>query len=470
MNDLNSYTEHLYFCKNSLTKITLQLNEYNNIISELYNIINNVNIDINEDIDINININIDDYVDNIFFTELYECIFNIFDDLLNSDIIYLYNNSFIEIIIDNVAELLYINFINILDLTERDDIMDIIRIIGNIYINILIKPRSYKDTFIKNDDYIEDINIINSKIDYLKSVPQPEQRTTEWYLFRHNVLTASNIWKAFDSESAYNNLICEKCKEIDVSKYSVVSTESPMHWGQKYEPISIMWYEYYYKTKISDFGCIRHKEIEYLAASPDGINTCINSKRYGRMLEIKNIVNREINGIPKKEYWIQMQMQMETCDLNECDFLETKFIEYENVEEFNLDGDFNLSKNNNHKGVIMYFIKDGMPYYEYCPFLCLKEEFVIWEKEMMKRYGNLTWMKNIYWKLDKISCILVDRNKEWFNVTKPIIKELWGTILYERENGYEHRLPKKRKITPKVYESENFNKCLINVDSNMLID
>ena len=49
------------------------------------------------------------------------------------------------------------------------------------------------------------------------------------------------------------------------------------------------------------------------------------------MLEIKNIVNREITGIPKKEYWVQMQMQMEVCAIyEECDFLETRFKEYEN--------------------------------------------------------------------------------------------------------------------------------------------
>ena len=45
----------------------------------------------------------------------------------------------------------------------------------------------------------------------------------------------------------------------------------------------------------------------HLGASPDGINTDKTSQLYGRMLEIKNIVNREINGIPKSEYWIQMQ-------------------------------------------------------------------------------------------------------------------------------------------------------------------
>ena len=56
--------------------------------------------------------------------------------------------------------------------------------------------------------------------------------------------------------------------------------------------------------------------------------------RYGRMLEIKNIVNRDITGIPKKAYWVQMQLQMEVCDLEECDFLETRFKEYDNEQAF----------------------------------------------------------------------------------------------------------------------------------------
>ena len=32
------------------------------------------------------------------------------------------------------------------------------------------------------------------------------------------------------------------------------------------------------------------------------------------MLEIKNPVSREITGIPKEEYWIQMQLQMEMSE------------------------------------------------------------------------------------------------------------------------------------------------------------
>ena len=74
-------------------------------------------------------------------------------------------------------------------------------------------------------------------------------------------------------------------------------------WGNLFEPVSIQIYEIVNSTTVEDFGCITHHEIDYIAASPDGINIELNSNRFGRMLEIKNIVNREITGIPKTEYW-----------------------------------------------------------------------------------------------------------------------------------------------------------------------
>ena len=93
--------------------------------------------------------------------------------------------------------------------------------------------------------------------------------------------------------------------------------------------VEVLLYEDMYDTKVGDYGCIKHRTYSFLGASPDGINDVLSDNgqgngkgngkgngRYGRMLEIKNIVNREIDGIPKKEYWIQMQLQMETCDLD----------------------------------------------------------------------------------------------------------------------------------------------------------
>ena len=185
------------------------------------------------------------------------------------------------------------------------------------------------------------------------------------------------------------------------------------------------------------------------------------------LLEVKNIVNREITGIPKMEYWIQMQIQMEVCDLKECDFLETRFVEYEDFDTFEKDGDFNETEDNKIKGIIMYFIKDGQPYYEYAPIGISKLEFEIWETKIMKKNHDLSWMKNIYWKLNQISCVLVLRNKFWFNAAKPILQDIWGIIEKEKISGYNHRAPKrniKNKITNSPDTSKS-SKCYININT-----
>jgi len=175
----------------------------------------------------------------------------------------------------------------------------------------------------------------------LRKKPQPVQRTPEWYTFRHNLITASNAYKVFETQSSINQIIYEKCQPLKLDLFkndeiqkTMVNVNTTLHWGQKYEPLSVLIYEDMYKTTIEDFGCIEHETYKFIGASPDGINIDPKSDRYGRMLEIKNIVNREITGIPKKEYWIQMQIQMEVWDLDECDFLETKFVEYPDSNSF----------------------------------------------------------------------------------------------------------------------------------------
>ena len=327
----------------------------------------------------------------------------------------------------------------------------------SIYYTYICPPRSYSNSFIRIPPVIEKMT---RKINYLKSVPQPEQRTTEWYHFRHKYLTASSLWKAFGTQRAQNELIYDKCRPIDVEKYKNVNTESPMHWGQKYEDVSLEWYNKQYNTSVSDFGCIPHRSISYLAASPDGINTDDKSQRYGRMVEVKNIVNRKIDGIPKMEYWIQMQLQMEVCELDECDFLETRFIEYDSAKEFYEDGDFCETKDGKPKGIIMFFNNGGLPLYEYLPFGSTEEEFEKWENEMMEKHKDITWVRNDYWRLDQVSCVLVLRNKMWFEYALPQLDKLWKTIAKERVDGYEHRAPNKNK---KVKMEPKEMKCYIDV-------
>ena len=302
----------------------------------------------------------------------------------------------------------------------------------------------------------EKMEKMRKKIEYLESVYQPEQRTDEWYQHRHGLITASSVWKVFGSQSTQNQLIYEKCSPIDADKYNKVNTESPLHWGQKYEKVSKDLYEIINRTKIKEFGCIKHPNPAYyfIGASPDGINVCPLSRLYGRMLEIKNVVSRIISGIPKEDYWIQMQIQMEVCRLSECDFLETKFIEYEDESAFDTDSNevndetnWNYSLDGKRRGVIVCFIKDDKPFYQYAPLeITTKAEFDQWFEHTVNTFDRITWIKNIYWRLEVYSCVLVLRDKEWFKNAVVKIEALWKIVETEKVTGYEHRAPKRRVV------------------------
>jgi putative phage-type endonuclease len=390
--------------------------------------------------------------------DLIESALHLMIDYMNQHPTAISEPDFHDEMLEEVQELFYIQFEHIMtDLVEQD-LDDILDDAFEMFITLFNLERS-ANTDIMQDSM--DTDKIAEKIAYIQSKPQPAQRTLEWYLFRYNLITASNAYKAFESQSIVNSLIYEKCQPMkQQSSETAVNVNTTLHWGQKYEPLSVMFYEHTYKTKIADFGCIRHDTYKFLGASPDGINDDPESDRYGRALEIKNIVNREITGIPKKEYWVQMQLQMEVCDLDECDFLETKFVEYEDYQAYSNDVTDKL------KGFMMYFTtKDAKPFYVYKPLDLLESDE--WEQEMMDKHEEqgLIWIKNCYWKLDIVSCVLVTRNKQWFADNIGQLEKVWRTILEERITGYEHRAPKKR--VPKSEPLPENQGCLLKMKNHL---
>ena len=368
---------------------------------------------------------------------------------------------FHEDLLEEIKDIFYIQFeeqILISDFIE-DDLNELLEDAFNIFITTFYPERSNNQipniVILETDSTTTTTNVVDQdfkeqKIIGLREIPQPVQRTPEWYQFRWNLITASNAWKAFESQSTINQLIYEKCQPIKKfdsdgdEDVKMVNTNTSLHWGQKFEPLSVLIYEHKYKTQVEDFGCIQHKTYKFIGASPDGIIVNKNCDRYGRMLEIKNVVSRDINGIPKKEYWIQMQLQMEVCDLDECDFLETKFTEYTDYNSYKNDTTDKM------KGIIIYFhTKDGKPFYVYKPLTIVEETDVTkWEDDTLSLYQsdkyNYTYMKFIYWKLDVFSCVLVLRNKDWFKNNIPQLEKVWKIIEQERVTGYEHRAPVKK--------------------------
>ena len=410
-----------------------------NDLPQLTNIINDLNV---KNFD---NKNIEDFKETVYY---------FIADYLKDNVRVYEKYNFREFIYDDIYKLILNTYgIYVID-SFSVSIDTIINESLDLYFLITDTPRSYKKTLLIKDPDIKHVDSIFEKI---KTKEQPEQRTDAWYDFRRNLLTASNLWKAIDTQSAQNSLIYEKCKPMNKKKSNTVNIDSPFHQGHKYEPLSILMYEKMYNTKVGEFGCIKHDTIEFLGASPDGINIDKTNPRYGRLLEIKNPVSdRKLNGVPKKEYWIQMQLQMEVWDLPECDFLETRFISYENEEAFNKDGTFTKTQLGQDKGIIVQFFDGNEPIYKYPPYGIEKEDFDVWYDKCIDDNKHLTWVRNTYWYLDKYSCSLVVRNKAWFDEITPLLKNIWNTIVKERETGYQHRAPKKReKKVVNVIKADN---------------
>jgi putative phage-type endonuclease len=433
-----------------------------------------------------------------YAVELVETALYLMEEYMDENPNVIADPNFHEILLEEIKDMFYIQLENhILDSDYvEDDMNDLLEDAFHIYITTFHPERSIQENTDDEDAETseldeEEMNVLEQKIQSLRELPQPVQRTPDWYKFRWNLITASNAWKAFGpSQSTVNQLIYEKCQPLKdftietTEEVVMVNTNTTLHWGQKYEPLSVLIYEHMYDSKVEDFGCIQHPVYKFIGASPDGIIVQSNTGRYGRMLEIKNIVNREINGIPKKEYWIQMQLQMEVCDLDECDFLETKFVEYSDYESYRMDSskavfagnEFNsyvTTADGNYKGIIAYFhTKEGKPHYEYMPFdKWTPDDIASWEENMVHKYEsppyNYIFTKFIYWRLEKLSCVLVSRNKDWFKNNVGQLEKVWKTIEEERITGYQHRAPVKRAKKEHVnsYEDSKNNSevCFLKV-------
>jgi putative phage-type endonuclease len=301
----------------------------------------------------------------------------------------------------------------------------------------LYPKRSYYNTFSTKEQQCK------QQVEFLQNLAPQEQRTPEWYQRRHNLITASSASKMFGSRCEQNSLIFEKCEPVKIFG-SNLTCESALHHGQQYEPLSAMIYENMFQTHLGEFGCIQHPVYPFLGASPDGINIDPDNTRYGRMVEIKNPKSRKINGIPKKEYWIQMQLQMETCNLNETDFLETEFQELNEIDENEFFQRYKKQSDWNY-GIMLRFFGEEKFIYENMPFHIVEiENFQIWKENMIQNHSDKLLIKTIFWKLNHLSCVVVPRNKLWFEQHIDYMSYFWKTIENEKLNGYSHRAPTKK--------------------------
>jgi hypothetical protein len=261
------------------------------------------------------------------------------------------------------------------------------------------------------------------------------QGTPGWFMDRYTLISASTAWKAITSEASLRALIREKLVMPQPGmKDPAANPSSPLHWGKRYEPISTALYSLWFDVEVNEYGCIRHPDYPFLGASPDGVVSTFGPY-YGRMLEIKNVVNRELTGIPKREYWIQMQLQMEACNLPLCDFLECQFVEYPTWNEAKADGTFDRTADGKPKGaLLMLFDTVSQRIRYFYPPLAITElaDYESWEKETRAANPQMEWMQRIWWRLENYSLVTVERHRGWFNSVLWRFEHAWNEILAAR--------------------------------------
>jgi len=392
------------------------------------------------------------------YSELKSTTIEMIDDYITEHAIKMSSPSFTEDLLLDITHIIYQDLYqsDLCNLNDFDSIMDFAEECFDIVCMFRKIPERSE---ISVDEVIETVTALT--LQKIGEKPQPVQKSSEWYEYRKQHITASNIWKLIASETQYNSFIYDKCANSSANGSYTNNPASPLAWGNKYEAVTTMLYELIYDTKVGVYGLIEHDNYAFLAASPDGINCGVEGgARYGRMVEIKNIVNREITGIPSEPYWAQMQIQMEVCGLDECDFVETRIKEFADEDDFyRIKEDENDGATNRWCGVIASFVeKKSVNMWEYptlykymAPSLnaSARETVSDWVESVKCEMADTHIFYGVkYWYLDEFSCVLVRRNKLWFNAILPIISEAWNTILKERDGGYEHRAPKKRAILP----------------------
>jgi len=291
------------------------------------------------------------------------------------------------------------------------------------------------------------INDVIKKVNELKKLVLPEQRTHEWYEMRKNKLTASSFADAL-GKSHYNTRNESLLNKIVDKPFEA----NPItEWGVKYEEVATRFYEHLTGSKIYEFGLIPHPEFPAFGASPDGICDVNSPSEYiGRMLEIKCPPKRKFTKSVPPNYMMQMQGQLEVCKLNECDFFQVKLEEYDNFDDYKKDkndkNDNGVKSDGFPKGYTITYLKENDKFnYLYCPLFTSDENILSWKEEKMAYLleNNLVFKEEKFWKITRYECTLVKRDQQWWLENVENIHEFYKDLLYYKKDNNLEILKKK---------------------------
>lgn len=256
-----------------------------------------------------------------------------------------------------------------------------------------------------------------------------DQRSDSWHLRRSEMMTASEITKAFKtaSPSAKKELLMRK---LDGPK--AAGDSGPITaclWGTQFEPLAKEIYgDIQGGAEIVDTTCVVHPVYPFLGASPDGIVLTKDKMdyRWGKLVEFKCPISRKFtqeSAIPDA-YYHQMQMQMECCNIDECDYVEMQFKTCGRTE-------WNAS-DSPYRGVMVVY-DDGKISYK-----PKEEDPDVWKSKIEGDEHRVVW-----WYLANIRIENVLRDPRWLTDRIDEFKEFWSMVLDCRRDPsrMEHYIP-----------------------------
>jgi len=213
---------------------------------------------------------------------------------------------------------------------------------------MILRALYYEYFLLQQTNHIRSLTPDNSAPGRLRNVFQTTQKSGSWHTESRDLLTGHEFGGICYSTPAKRSLtLSKKCgavlpagdDEIDETKHSktvFLSSEegnlSALKWGWRYEPVVRDLFERCVAegTVYDGLGRIRHPTLPRLAASPDGIIT--TGPRCGRLVEIKSPISRKLTGEIPLDYYCQMQLQAEVCDVAAVEYVECRCETFQPVD------------------------------------------------------------------------------------------------------------------------------------------
>ena len=251
-----------------------------------------------------------------------------------------------------------------------------------------------------------------------------DQRSMQWIAKRGEMITASEVTKAFRSatpsaryEILMRKIVGPKAPGTDLQPKALI-------WGTQFESIAKGLYEQFEGVKIVDTSCVRHPKHSFLGASPDGIVLTPNplDPRWGKLVEFKCPISRQFKeDSPVPEYyWHQMQMQMECTGIDTCDYVEFRFeqVPYTKWSESAAT----------HKGAYVCVDDTGEVVYKPADL-----DYMTWIRTKVNPiYEDY---QTVFWTLAQWRRVVVPRDYTWMSTHLEELTEFWQEVLRHRAAG-----------------------------------